>query len=72
MPTAAKQFSGNETWSRLNADPMLTMKRVELDKVKKAQENAKIARLQVRALHNSHVVFSLAMFRLCMLYSAGS
>ena len=41
MPTAAKQFSGNETWSRLNADPMLTMKRVELDKVKKAQENAK-------------------------------
>lgn len=47
MPTAAKQFSGNETWSRLNADPMLTMKRVEMDKVKNAHEKAKIARLQV-------------------------
>ena len=47
MHSTAKQFSGNETWSRLNADPMLTMKRVEMDKVKNAQEKAKIARLQV-------------------------
>jgi hypothetical protein len=51
MPKAAKQFSGNETWSRLNADPMLTMKRVEMEKIKKVQENAKIARLQVGLFH---------------------
>ena len=32
-------FSGNETWNRLNADPMLLMKRNEVNKVKAKTSN---------------------------------
>jgi hypothetical protein len=53
QPPASVKFSDNETWSRLNSDPLLTMKRVEMDKVKKMRENMKVAKLQVRLTFTS-------------------
>ena len=47
QPPTSVKFSDNETWSRLNADPLLTMKRVEIDKVKQMRDNLKVAKLQV-------------------------
>lgn len=43
----AVDFTANETWSRLNADPMLMMKKRQLDKQKEIQEKIKMIRLQV-------------------------
>jgi hypothetical protein len=45
--TAHLEFTSNETWSRLNADPMLMMKRVEIGRRKNAVENARVLKTQL-------------------------